>query len=111
MEYLRPGYRKTAWFGPVHRRLSAVPGYREAVVLAAELAPNRAAPPGGALGGQREVPTTPRPRLFFETTPIRDPRFSFGRLFPGDAKTWKLWTRLFRPRTRPEEPTATRPRP
>ena len=57
------------------------------------------------------VLTTAGPILFFETTPIRDPRFSFGRLFPGDAKTWKLWTRLFRPRTRPEEPTATRPRP
>ena len=79
--------------------------------LAAERAAPGAPAPESAMEDNGIVLTTAGPILFFETTPIRDPRFSFGRLFPGDAKTWKLWTRLFRPRTRPEEPTATRPRP
>ena len=87
-----PGFLKSTWYGPVSRRLSANPLYREALRRAAVSFRDAQHPiPADA----SRVVETPFGRLFLaEAVPIHDPRMGIERVLPASRGLWGIWQEM-----------------
>ncbi len=87
-----PGFLRSAWFGPVSRRLSGDPRYREGLRRAAFAFGDS---PAGIPDDAQRVVDTPFGRLFLaDAVPIHDPRMGIERVLPASRELWGIWQEM-----------------